>query len=319
MSFICDLSGKKIEENTEIVLLSMVKKDNNKSINLDVWSTYSPNTIILEGVYKNKFKIENINIFDSLNQFTESEKEESKKILSNYLQDYIKVNDEKLSNLDDLFNPHVIYGIPPFEISVMKQYVLADKENKLPDEMKSLALNLISSHLKFKNFEEYVNYYETNKYNIKSEKNLSFMLFDKKVFMKLLDSYGSDYNDFINNEDRQDEHTIQLERHGLKSSVEAVKFMNGEEYAGSNKPLFNWSNIMIENMALDKDNRNVLKKLHRVHSLDLSLLYNYLLCIGSSFKPSLYLPENLENESMENAKKIQSLLKEENSVMKMKL
>jgi adenylate cyclase class IV len=302
----CSLSGEIISEGNETIIIPMTKKNSKNSVGIYSWDFFSPCPIFLEGIYTGYGSLDNIKIYDSLNQLSEPEQKQIEKILLKYFQENFVVDNEQIKNLSDFVSVKTEMVINDQISSMLDSYFImldvlkTKQENEITKGLTNQIFDIIKN-LGFENEEDARKYYGKNK-NEKRKDPIYFMFFHKNKIQQFLENYGKEYEKNENKDIYAQ--SLQKKRLGLDgNTVEAVSFVSGGDYAGANKPNFHWKNIRQETKE-----ENKIYQLYEQHGIELHLLHDYFSLLGKAWIPSVSINEDAKYYGHKEAMNMQESL-----------
>lgn len=346
----CALTHEIISSQDEVVMLILTRKPYEITSPVHSWDIFCPVPVLFEGNYDGYGFLEEIKLFQSQNLIADQDLDNAKEYLFNSLQLVMDREKNRYShplpftpnNLEDLLGER--------DIGFMEK----DKHDSLVKNLIATTIELVeehgeSSHIvqafvkKYENIlgingiDEMREYLKENETEYKFIP-ISFMMFNKNAFIKLLNEYGMENPSELNNVKNDSEGyveeryaiKVQRERHSdlIESNSERTNEMvtlanNFGSYAGANRPQYSYDDL-IKNLAKDivesSTNIPVLKKLYdlsqtlpvlrRMHGLDITLLNDYFNTLGISYQPNIRLSDSVRNYGHKEAYEMQKQLQE---------
>lgn len=294
----CSLTNDVIQGGDEVVMLLLTTKKQ-RGTPVYSWDFWAPIPILFQGKYDTYYNLDDISIYQSKNLVSDSSSaletifEDLKNKTTADRTGYLT----KLNTFTDLFQGRDFSLIKKDSLSeilgsLLSTYRLAGKDFK--DE--ALFTHFFEI-LNVKTIDELENKYKEIK-NKQISIPISFMMFKREAFTKLVNQYG------LNDEDSEHYSSIlqklrqkDFVRKKTDTLLEADHFLNGtKDYAGSNRPAYSYNEVLNTDIVKnDKKLFNDLNTLKLLHVIDLSLVNDYFSVLGKIWQPSMTVSEDIKS------------------------
>lgn len=310
-NIICSLTGDVISSSDETIMILLTPKGRFRSLGLYPWDDYSPIPMVFSGIYDGYGSLNNIKLFQSRSNLNTNELDDVENFLYDSLSKLISTNNESYSltqakNLTDLFGDNKLSFVKKdSNIEILKS-LIALKEDHEPKEL----LHMINVYIRsYTDYEPFDCLDEAQKAITQLDNDsmvlipMQFMYFKKYAYLKIVNEYGNIDEDKVNidifSQVIQNKRTNNIE---LDESTRCV--MLGEHsYAGSNYPAFYLSSLDLYQKKEVSNIKNHIDKLENLYIYDLTLMNDYFMMLGNTWKPSLTINESIKdyghNEALE--------------------
>jgi hypothetical protein len=325
----CSLTKEIIKSQDEVVMLVLTRKPYEIASPVSSWDIYCPVPILFEGNYDGYGFVEDIKLFQSQNVINEEELDNAKDYLFKSLKEVMDREKVRYShplpftpnNLEDLLGERDI-GFMEEDAhgslvkKVVNTIVELVEENGEDNPIVQSLLEKYQDILGFSDIKEMQEYLKENEKEYKFIP-ISFMMFRKDAFMRLLNEYGMEEPSQLeikknSYEERyaikvQRERNANLTEHGSETTTEMVSMLNNfGSYAGANRPQYSYDTLvkqLAKEMVQYAGDMSVFSKLYdisrslpilrKMHGLDITLLNDYFNTLGISYQPNIRLSESI--------------------------
>jgi hypothetical protein len=322
----CALTHEIIDGGTEVVALMLTKKPYDTRMPVHSWDIYAPVPILFEGVYDCYGALENLKLFQSKEVLSEDALKAAEHALFTDLQTMMTSDKDPIydgppaSNLEELIMDRNVSFIRKDTSIMILQTILDMAAKETPPETQKTKDEMIQMYLdqfKFANLEdarEHVKKKEAEYQKV----SVSFMMFRKDAFMKLLNEYGMEKEvDEDNIDDENYAVRIQMMRNQDLSTyqsedlTEMVDYVNkSASYSGANRPEYTLEHAIKGSAKKAGQVREDLIVLKKMYAVDISLLNDYFTLLGMTYQPSMYVSESIREYGHTEAFAMQQTLLE---------
>lgn len=334
----CALTHEIIDGQTDVVMLMITKRPYDTRMPVHSWDIYAPVPILFEGRYNSYGRLENLKLFQSKEILSEDARKAAENVLFADMQTVMQGKTSSLyeeppaANLEELIMDRDISFIKKdLTVETLKEVIkMVDNTDDTPESQATLE-QILQTYLKMYGFDnmdgirEYVNAAEEKVNTI----SISFMMFRKDAFMKLLGEYGMEdaiykpvsATDSVFNDDydHNEKHAVKIQRqrqqdlrnHQSKEMDEMLEFLNNfGSYAGANRPEYTFNQLIKGSAKGTGQVREDLIILKKMHGLDITLLNDYFTLLGMTYQPSMYVSESTREYGFDEAFAMQQALLE---------
>lgn len=309
----CALSNDYIASGDEVVVVLLTQRNKDNRMPCHSWDTYAPVPILFEGLYSGYMGLENAGIFQSKNLLTQEENNHIYQLIETFLTAKTKDRNDTPGSLSEVFSNHMTYTKPNTSVKMVQALIDLHEELEKKDDSEVATIKE-SVAMQMKTFFKFDNIEQAKKYIIdNADKSvqvpLSVMMFKKEVFVKLLNEYGSGYED-----ENHYASILQTKREALPSrenTKECVAVITGDQnYAGSNSPVFTWHDVLdyCKNETDLNPNKRAVLDMHTLHCLDMSVVDEFFNMLGKTWQPAMALSEEIANYGHDKAYAMQQEL-----------
>lgn len=307
----CGLTNSVISGGTNVVMLMLTRKNAYRAMPVYSWDLWAPIPILFEGTYDSYGSLSNTKIFQSKELLDEKKLSAVSNVL---LQDFQSIMlNEKNAPLKDTKNLEELLSERNLVIAKKDPQVEAAKgllqELEKNPELMQETFDVFLKFLGFKEKEEMQTFVKENEGAIKTIP-ISFMMFNKDIFIKFLNKYGVGYNDKdhyapkIQKQRGKDIHSNSSPT--LKEMMDVLNKPNS--YAGTNRPEYTYEHA-IKGIARKMENeKSDLIALSKLHAMDITLLNDYFTVLGKTFQPTMYVSEDVAYHGHKEAYALQQEL-----------
>lgn len=330
----CALTHEVIDGGTEVVALMLTKKPYDTRMPVHSWDIYAPVPILFDGSYNSYGALENLKLFQSKEILSEDARKAVENALFIDLQTVMTSDKNPIydgppaANLQDLIMDRDVSFVKKDTSTLIMKSILDIADQEVKPEMEEVKNDTIKMYLDkfgFKDVNELREHLK-NKEEKVQKVSVSWMIFRKDAFMKLLSEYGVEQS--VNNEEEEDEDEdsfdnenyavkIQRERnqnlrdYQSATMTEMMDYVNKfGSYSGANSPEYTFDNAIKGSAKKLGQVREDLIVVKKMHSLDIGLLNEYFTLLGMTYQPSMYVGEEVKSYGHNEAFAMQQALLE---------
>jgi hypothetical protein len=334
----CALTHEIIDGRTDVVALMITKRPYDTRMPVHSWDIYAPVPILFEGCYNSYGRLENLKLFQSKEILSEDARKAAEHVLFMDMKTVMESKKSPLfqsppaANLEELIMDRDISFIKKdMTIETLKEVIkMVDNTDDTPEAQATLE-KILQTYFRmygFENMDEVREHVKVAEEKVETI-SVSFMMFRKDAFMKLLNEYGMEdgvYNKvaatdshFNDNYDHHEKHSVKIQRqrqqdlrnHQSEEMDEMLDFLNKfASYAGANRPEYTFDQLIKGSAKGTGQVREDLILLKKMHGLEITLLNDYFTLLGMTYQPSMYISESMRDYGFDEAFKMQQDLLE---------
>jgi hypothetical protein len=312
----CALTRSIIDSDTDVVMLLLTKKPTYRGMPVHAWDLYAPVPILIEGSYSGYGTLTDAKLFQSAQVLKDDELQAVGKILFEDLKSVMvsenkKPFDNSVTSFDELLAERDFAFVKSnMRVEIAKKIIEQHSALVAKPETAAFAEQILQT-MGYKTIEEAQEYVKKNEGTVETAP-ISFMMFRKDAFMKLMNEYGvgNDNEDHYAPKVQKDRQALANGSAGNSENMqEMMDFLTKPtSYSGANRPEYTYEHAIKGNAKKAGKVREDMITLSKLHCLDITLLNDYFTVLGIPFQPTMYVSEEINSYGHKEAFAMQQSL-----------